>query len=524
MSRLESMVVVVGNTLYSTNASVLVLGMRCAAGLAKCPLKTMNKSLPVIVQQILDIIRQTGNTESELVQVAFKSLGMILRDGPPVQVKEKDLIYLIELLSPDLEEPTRQASVFALLRAIVARKFVVPEIYDLMAKVSEVAVTSQSPQVQELCRGVLLQFLLDYPQGKGRLQKQMGFFANNLSYIHESGRTSIMEILGAVIVKFQANLIQEYADMLFVALVMVIANDESPKCREMAAQLLKNLWTRVDEERQAILLSHLHSWISQTSKPLLTWVSVQVYGFIIDVAREDSSPYISSILDNLKICLERSASSMSTAEDLEENHQIDVELEWQLPYHALTVLSKILGVFSDFVKQDNKISWQLVVDHLLFPHAWVRTAASRLLGLFFNSLPVAAPQADLPAEHPFSGVGMQTIARKFTQQLKSEHLDEALSVQIVKNLFYLGKCFYLIPIIDAAPIDEDAEDILDDEGGENVVNAHTQMGGDNLKGLNSPLPWLFSKLSYQIKSGHIARRSKAHSKVSPVYYPRSATF
>ena len=125
---------------------------------------------------------------------------------------------------------------------------------------------------------------------------------------------------------------------------------------------------------------------------------------------------------------------MSTAEDWEENHQIDVELEWQPPYHALTVLSKILGVFSDFVKQNNRISWKLVVDHLLFRHAWVRVAASRLLGLVFNSLPVAAPQLDLPAEHPLSVVGMQTIVRKFTQQFESEHLDEALSVQIVKNL------------------------------------------------------------------------------------------
>ena len=182
--------------------------MRYVAGLAKCPLKTMSKSLPVIVQQILNIIGQTGNIESELVQIAFKSLGTILQDGPPVQVNGKDLIYLIELLSPDLEEPTRQASVFALFRAIVVWKFVVPEIYDLVAKVSEVAVTSQSPQVQELFRGVLLQFLLDYPQGKGQLQKQMGFFANNLSYIYESGRTSIMEILGAVLI--QANLIQIY--------------------------------------------------------------------------------------------------------------------------------------------------------------------------------------------------------------------------------------------------------------------------------------------------------------------------
>ena len=53
------------------------------------------------------------------------------------------------------------------------------------------------------------------------------------------------------------------------------------------------------------------------------------------------------------------------------------------------------------------------------------------------------------------------------------------------------------------------------------MNAHTQMGGENLKGLNSPLPWLFLKLSYQIKSSHIARRSKAHSKVRPAYHPQS---
>jgi U3 small nucleolar RNA-associated protein 20 len=267
MKRLESMVVVIGNTLYSTNAPVLILGMRCAAELAKCPLKAIEKSLPVIVRQVLDIIKQAGNTESELVQVAFKSLATVLRDGPPVQVKEKDLVYLIELLSPDLEEPTRQASVFTLLRAIVARKFVVPEIYDLMGKVSEVAVTSQSPQVQELCRGVLLQFLLDYPQGKGRLRNQMAFFAKNITYVHESGRTSIMELLDAVITKFQVNLVREYADLLFVALVMVAANDDSAKCREMSAQLIKNLFTRLDEDHRNIVLSHLHSWASQNTHP-----------------------------------------------------------------------------------------------------------------------------------------------------------------------------------------------------------------------------------------------------------------
>ena len=493
------MVVVIGNTLYSTNASVLTLGMRCAAGLAKCPLKAIEKSLPVIVRQILDIIKQTGNTESELVQVAFKSLATVLRDGPPVQVKEKDLVYLIELLSPDLEEPTRQASVFTLLRAIVARKFVVPEIYDLMGKVSEIAVTSQSPQVQELCRGVLLQFLLDYPQGKGRLRNQMAFFAKNISYVHESGRTSIMELLDAVITKFQVNLVREYADLLFVALVMVVANDDSAKCREMGAQLIKNLFTRLDEDHRKIVLSHLHSWASQNSQPQLRWVSAQVSGFIVDVAQTEALPYVSVILDDLKTSLEYSVTATAIDED-EGDSRMDVELEWQLPYHALTVLAKILRVFPTYANEDEKVGWNLVVAHLLFPHAWVRTAACRLLGLLFSTIPAALPRPDLPDDHPLSKPGMRNVAQKLSQQLKSEHLDQVLSLQIVKNLFYLGKCFYLFPV---GAEDEPAPLLEDDSSSEDK----------KLKHLTNPLPWLFSKLSYQVKSGHIARRNRAACKV-----------
>ena len=403
------MVVVIGNTLYSTNAPVLILGMRCAAILAKCPLKAIEESLPVIVRQILDIIKQAGNTESELVQVAFKSLATVLRDGPPVQVTEKDLVYLIELLSPDLEEPTRQASIFALLRAIVARKFVVPEIYDLMGKVSEIAVTSQSPQVQELCRRVLLQFLLDYPQGKGRLRNQMAFFAKNLSYVYESGRTSIMALLDAVISKFQVNLVREYADLLFVAFVMVVANDDSTKCREMGAQLIKNLFTRLDEDHRSIVLSHLHSWASQNAQPQLTWVSAQVSGFTIDVAQSEDLPYVTVILDDLKASLQYSASASTTDED--DSH-MDVDLEWQLPYHALTVLAKIFRVFLTFANQDDKIGWHLVVAHLLFPHAWVRTAACRLLGLLFSTTPVGLSRPDLLDNHPLSKTGMTNVAKK----------------------------------------------------------------------------------------------------------------
>ncbi|KAJ6513279.1 hypothetical protein C8R45DRAFT_857772 [Mycena sanguinolenta] len=491
IKRLESMVVVIGNTLYSSSSPVLVFGLRAAAGIIKCPLKNLEKSLPVLVRQTLDIIMQAGSTESELVQVALKSLATMLRDGPPVQVKEKDLVYLLELLTPDLEEPSRQASVFAMLRAIVARKFVVPEIYDVMDKVADIMVTTQSPQVQELCRSVLLQFLLDYPQGKGRLRNQMSFLAKNLSYEYESGRKSVLELLGAVLAKFEAGLVREYVDLLFVALVMVVANDDSTKCREMAAQLIKTLFSRLDDERRRVILSHLHSWASQSAQPQLARVSSQVYGLVVDVLEVNASAYLPGILEDVHASLERSSQQLAAVENNEDS--MDVDLEWQAPYHSLILLTKVLRVFPNLTTDSEKVRWPPVVAHLLFPHAWVRTASCRLLGTLFTSVSPAPPQG---VESSLSGPTLKDVAGKLCTQLKSEHLDEALSLQVVKNLFYVGKCFYAIPLSTAEQLEAEQSD--DEEA------------ADDKKDLN-PLPWLFSKLSYQIRSAHIARRNRSLS-------------
>ncbi len=498
--RLESMLVAVGNSLYSSNAPVLIMSLKCISVLVKCPLRSWGKSLPVLVRQTLDIIKSTGSAESELAQAALKALAVILRDGPPVDIKEKDLVFLLQLISPDLEEPARQATVFAMLRAIVSRKFVVVEIYDIMEKVSEIMVTNHSAQVQELCRGLLLQFLLDYPQGKGRLRHQMSFLATNLSYVYESGRKSVMELLGAVITKFQSNLVQEYADLLFVSLVMVIANDDSSKCVDIASQLIQSLLSRLDEERRSAIASHLHTWASQTERLRLSQVSLQLYGIFIDALDSGCADHTTVILGDANQALQVAAQELEKAEG---DDSMDVDMDWQSPYHSLLVVSKVLKVTPDLLTDPHSIHWASVVALLLFPHPWVRIAASRLLGVLYASVTIIGlgqPES-AGALYPLSMTGMVDVARKSALQLRSPQLDEALSVQIVKNLFFLGKCFASAPPLELGMEDGDRanEDGDDEEEGQAPDN---------------PLPWLFSKLSYQVRSAHIARRNHRQSQVN----------
>ncbi|KAI0705265.1 armadillo-type protein [Cerioporus squamosus] len=518
ISRLEPMVAVIGNTLYSSHMQVVAPGLKAASAIVKCPLKSIDKSLPVFIRQIIDIIKQAGSTEPEAVQTAFKSLATILRDHPSAQVKEKDLIYLLELLAPDLEEPSRQAAVFTMLRAIIARRFVVPEIYDIMDKVAEIMVTNQSPQVQELCRGAMLQFLLDYPQGKGRLRNQMTFLVKNLSYVYESGRKSVMELLGAMIAKFETRLVQEYADLLFVGLVMVIANDESAKCREMAAELIKALLTRLETNQRNVVVSHVHSWAIQHTQPQLTRVSAQLYGLLVDFLGADAAPYVPFILEDMNNVVRRCSRELEAAAsggaiDSDEQASDKLAQGWQTPYHALTVFSKILRDNPGRATEEHAVDWSSVISLLLYPHAWVRGASCRLLGTLFATVPVAAPSGDGPV---FSRTAMEEIAAKLALQLKSEHIDEQLGVQIVKNLFYVGKCFCAMEFRPDREAGNAAQDGVEDErdGSDEDGEESGEDGEAKVQSQDSaqhPLSRLFSRLSFQARSALIHRRNKARS-------------
>lgn len=523
MPRLESMVPAIGNTLYSTNSTVVTLGVRAAAAIARCPLKSLPKSLPVYVKRILTIIQETGSTDSEMAQHSLKSLAVIIRDCPQSKIQDDDLVFLLDILIPDIEESERQVAVFALLRAIVARKFVVPEIYDVMQKVAEIMVTNQSKQVQELSRGVLLQFLLDYPQGKGRLKAQMAFLAKNLSYTFESGRLSVMELLSAIIAKFEPALVREYSELLFVALFMVLANDDSAKCREAAAELVKSLYIHSEGGPREATISRLHIWAAQGNSSALRRTVAHVYGLIV----ETDGDVALAVLADLDDLLVTSASALADAEtsgdgDDAFNEPDVTSLDWRLAYHALTAISKVLRTKPDAAQNPDLIHWSAVTSHLVFPHAWVRLAATRLIGVLCGGFAPALPNPQLPSSHPLSHDGFIDLAHKLCLQLQSPHLDDALSLQVVKNLFYVGKCFNLWPESRASsadrragiPGEHPAGNADDEDRGEENEEAHDILTHKN-KAAESPIRWIFSRLSYQARSAHLARRDrKVTSEVS----------
>lgn len=514
INRLDPLVKLIGNALYSSSEPVLIASFKASANILQCPLKSVSSSAPVIARQILAIVRSTGSGESEIAQAGLKALASILRECEGAQVKEKDLLFLIELVSPYLEDFDRQSTVFALLRAIVARRLIVPELYDVMADVSAILVTSQATQTRESARSLLLQFLLEYPQGSGRLQTTLGFFARNLSYEHASGRSSVLELLGALVNKFDSALLAKHAEMIFVALVLCLANDEDKSCREASASVLQSLIKRLGEDERKVLVGHLHAWASQQGQAKLRAVAVQVYGLIIDALQREASPHAAALFADVQEILDDSIQSLTLLDGDGDGKDMDVDVEWQPPYQAMLAVSKLLQTLPEHTLDAIKTTQDKLVPYLLFPHAWVRSAACRLLGVFFAFY---GPTPTLENSHLTLQL-MKDIAEKLCTQLKSSNLDAPLGLQIVKNLFFVGKLFCTVPSSSPSGSNTNHTAETDSDGGESDDSAEqskpTQMSRE--KSSQDPLPWLFSKLSYQARSAHIARRNRGNAPVSSV--------
>ncbi|KAI3617669.1 hypothetical protein CBS9595_003578 [Malassezia furfur] len=515
VAKLMPLLPAVGETLYARHAAVVERGLRAAAALSRVPLPNLTKALPVIQRQILAILRHTGGLHSAVAQAAVRALAVMLRDCKAVAPQEQQLAELLRLVAPDVDDPDVGAVVFALLRAVVSRAFVVPEIYDVMDRIAELLVTSHDAQVREVCRALYLQFLLDYPQGKGRLESQLQFLAKNLAYETESGRRSVLELLGAVLAKFSAEVVNAHAKLFFVALVMQLCNDESVACKQQAAHVLGILLAALDDRRFAQVMGMTQKWANapHASAQAMQLVAVALRVYDLALARPDGFRVAT---DAMPVVARAIADGARDAEATDAD-----EDAWRITYQALQTLQTLLNVDAPrALAMLPAATADEVLTLLTYPHAWVRIAASRVVGALFA--------ASFPMEHAMH----VRAAKQLVTQLHGATLDDALTLQVVRNLVHLGRLFAARgDQVEAAPADAPAEtpaeadaasDASEDEGTHDAqlaaVEAAIDAVGDRARGAEeNPLAWLFTKLSHAARlSPQAGARELAPQRISAI--------
>ena len=106
------------------------------ASLVQCPLPGLRAAAPDAGAAVTELLRRCPKAGHPIAQACFRLLAGMLRQCEAYAPPTGQLRFLLGWAYADMEESAGQQSAqFALLRAILARKLLVPEVYDVMGRV-----------------------------------------------------------------------------------------------------------------------------------------------------------------------------------------------------------------------------------------------------------------------------------------------------------------------------------------------------------------------------------------------------
>ena len=455
------------------NDEILLASLRCITAVATWPLPSILKYSKTITSIVFKVLIQFGTNAAtaDLAQGCFKTLTKILQ-SKTWNVKPNQLKVLITLLESSIEIPQKQKASFELVHALVAARVVNAQIYGLIDSLQDLLIESQHDFVRHSSSDILMRYLLTYPLSQKRLLAHLNFFLKNLDFVYESGRISVLTLLQNIIRRFPVPMLDENSRIIFLPLVLRIANDESLKARKLATENVSNLFERCGDKACASLFELTMNWLRQKPKPVLRTTAAQVLGVV-------SEKRLGFIKKNLKDILEYFTEILSSAIacDEEENDEtMSASLTRQsdrATYHVLNTLQRL--ILAGLAIPETPM--RCAMDCLLAPHAWVRLKASCVLGLFFSK--TNAKKVNKCNFLGQSGLIFELV-RRSCQQLESSLLNDVLAEQVVKNLVFLGQCMWYHPAL--------------------CRDADTEVEDDVSKKFH-PIRWILKRLSVLTRPG-----------------------
>ncbi|XP_069760571.1 small subunit processome component 20 homolog isoform X2 [Narcine bancroftii] len=457
LEMIDPFVQVLIDCLQSMHVKVITTALQCLIWVLKLPLRSMENLVVELTQHLFVLLKdyaRAGAARGEnfhLVVNCFKAITVLVKNVTRHTLTEKQLQVLLGYAEEDIYDTSRQAAAFGLLKAILCRRLLVPEMGEVMQKVAKLAVTGQSESVRVQCRQVYMKFILDYPLGK-ELKTHLNFIVAQLSYEHEIGRDSALEMLAHIFQTFPQDLLHQHCVLFFVPVALMIINDDSPKCKKMAALAAQSLLSKVDNEHKDSMFAMVLAWF-ESKKVSHRRLAAHTCGLFIEAEGVFFEKRFATILPILEA--EINPERFQEVEGEKEEKATD-----HLLFGLLTMTVKMVKncSFIQLLKPNTLLAniWGHLQAHLWHPHSWVWLTAAQLFGRLFASLQPEELVAQWKTGKPLVqgknmsqtpaaqflwkelDVKMKDLALAFCRQLQSKFLDQALGDQRTCIFKFLG--------------------------------------------------------------------------------------
>lgn len=209
-SFLNPLVPMLCDSLKSNYLRVNTLAVRCVTIMwhHQLDVEGLKTSVNDIIAVVFSILHKYATNQISkkdnhylLVKSAFKCVIVLMRQVDYYTVNENQLKALLLYVEQDLNSFDKDTMAFTLLKSILDKKLMIPEIHDVLKKVAQLSVTSESEEKRAATRPIVLTYLMEYPLGK-KIDSLIKFFIAQLNYEEISGRESAILMMGLIFKHF----------------------------------------------------------------------------------------------------------------------------------------------------------------------------------------------------------------------------------------------------------------------------------------------------------------------------------
>ena len=350
------------------DTEVVLLSLRCLGWLLKTELPSLARCSKSLATKALDLLVSAG-TNQELLHASYKMLTILINfdgksrvsgeqaaatmaknedamaDGYALPLNAEQMQVLTCFLRDSAVHPDQHHAVIALIKAIMSRRYLSAEFYDLMETLLEQSVRSPMASLRDQNGLVFLNYLINYPLSAERVEQHLKQVVLNLSYEYAEGRLSAIRLTSSIVERLPVPFVEQHSQLFFLPLTMQLGNDDSKACREAVAKCIGQLLKKLSTEYLQALYDYTDRW--SHGDAVLRRTSLQLFGIFV----EERADFIKrgEMANSLIGTIRR---------QLEENTD-----EWEVVYFALILIEKMTTAFSRLVVRAAPL-WEMVISSL----------------------------------------------------------------------------------------------------------------------------------------------------------------